>query len=208
MQAGYSFCSTSAKAIERNEVSLAGYSAVDLILGKQRTTTTGRGTRGTEFRTFTPEMQQALRELANAGGNLFVSGSYVLSDLEQGSEADRNDHEFAEQVLHATLDRNEPAVQGRVRIVATPTNEFSRGEYRYHVELGPDHYAVETSDALQPVGDEAIAVMRYADTGRTAGIASTGRGRTFVMGFPFETVQTARERERLMRDILNFLTNR
>ena len=208
LQAGYSFCSTSAKAIERNEVSLAGYSAVDLILGKQRTTTTGRGTRGTEFRTFTPEMQQALRELADAGGNLFISGSYVLSDLEQSSEADKNDHEFAEQVLHATLDRNEPAVQGRVRIVATPTNEFSRGEYRYHVELGPDHYAVETSDALQPVGDEAIAVMRYADTGRTAGIASTGRGRTFVMGFPFETVQTARERERLMRDILNFLTNR
>ncbi len=89
LQAGYSFCSTSAKAIERNEVSLAGYSAVDLILGKQRTTTTGRGTRGTEFRTFTPEMQQALRELADAGGNLFISGSYVLSDLEQSSEADK-----------------------------------------------------------------------------------------------------------------------
>lgn len=205
---GYSFCSASAKAVEKKQITLTGYSAVDLILGKQRATTIGRGTCGTDFRTFSPEMQQTLREFSDAGGNLFVSGSYVLSDLWNNSADDSNDHKFAEQILHATLDRNEAVRQGRVRIVATPTNEFSRGEYRFHVALGPDHYTVESADALQPAGENATIVMRYAENGRTAGVASTGNGRTFVMGFPFETLQTQRERDRLMHDILHFLTKR
>ncbi len=200
-RAGYSFCSASARSVERQEVNLADYSAVDLILGKQRATTVGRGVRGTEFHAFTPEMRQALRRLQKSGGNLFVSGSYVLSDLCTDDEGCR----FAEEVLHAAFDCAQAPRQGRVRVVASPTNDFSRGEYRFHHELGPDHYAVESPDALLPADDNAIVVMRYAETGRTAGIAATGNGRTFVMGFPFEALTTPRERDRLMQEALNFL---
>lgn len=206
VKAGFSFCSTSAKSVERNRTMLAKYPVVDLILGEQKTTSLGRDTQETQFKTFTPEMQTALRQMQAAGGNLFVSGSYVLSDLWNGSDADDSDREFARQVLHTTLDSSHATRQGRVRIVATPTNEFSRGEYRFHTELGPDHYAVEAPDALQPVGEKATVIMRYAENGRIAGVASTENGRTFVMGFPFEAMETPRERERLMRDILNFLT--
>ncbi len=50
--AGYSFCSASVRAVERGEVSPDGYSAVDLILGEQRSTTIGRGVTGYAFKTF------------------------------------------------------------------------------------------------------------------------------------------------------------
>ncbi len=207
VQAGYSFCSASAKAIEQNRAALSGYSAVDLLLGEQRSTAVGRGTRGTEFRTFTPEMQRALRRMLADGGTLFVSGSYVVSDLWHGPDTDSTDRAFAEEVLHVTLDCDRAARQGRVRVIASPSVDFSRGEYRFHVDLGPDHYAVESPDALQPADRHATAVLRYAENGRTAGVASTGNGRVFVLGFPFEALQTSRERERLMRDVLHFLTN-
>lgn len=59
--AGYSFCSASARAVERGEVSLEAYPAVDLILGKQRTTPLGRGVCEAAFRTFPPELQAVLR---------------------------------------------------------------------------------------------------------------------------------------------------
>lgn len=207
VQAGYSFCSASAKAVGQNRATLSGYSAVDLILGEQRSTAVARGTRGTEYRTFTPEMQRALRRMLADGGSLFVSGSYVVSDLWHGADTDASDREFAEQVLHVTLDCDRAARQGRVRVIASPSVGFSGSEYRFHVDLGPDHYAVESPDSLQPADSDAIAVLRYAENGRTAGVASTGSGRVFVLGFPFEALQTSRERERLMRDMLRFLTN-
>lgn len=208
VRAGYSFCSASAKAVERNKILLEKYPIVDLILGEQKATTIARNTRDVEFQTFTSEMQSALRQFQAAGGSLFVSGSYVLSDLWNGSEANDDDRNFARQVLHATLDSDHATLQGRVRIVATPSDEFDRGEYRFHVELGPDHYAVESPDALFPADETAKVVMRYAENGRIAGVASSENGRTFVMGFPFEALQTPQERERLMRNILNFLTNK
>ena len=97
--AGYSFCSASVRAVERGEVSPDGYSAVDLILGEQRSTTIGRGVTGYAFKTFSPELQAVLRRYMAGGGALFVSGSYVATDLWTGGEASDDDRRFAEEVL-------------------------------------------------------------------------------------------------------------
>ena len=204
VQAGYSFCSASAKAVEQHPAMLTDYPVVDLILGKQKTTPIGRGVHEAAFSTFTPAMQHALRRLQSAGGNIFVSGSYLLSDLWYRSDDDRA---FAREVLHAALDGDHATRQGRVRIVAAPSGAFTRSEYRFHTEPCAEHYTVEAPDALQPVGEDAAAVMRYTENGRIAGVASTENGRTFVMGFPFEAVETPQARTRLMRDILDFLTS-
>ena len=52
----------------------------------------------------------------------------------------------------------------------------------------------------------SFAVMRYGDSGRTAAVANDGSRRTFVAGFPFETIRSEEQRERLMGDVLRFLT--
>ncbi|MDE6622900.1 MAG: xanthan lyase [Alistipes sp.] len=196
--AGYSYCSASAKAVERGEIPLAGYDAIDLILGLQRPTTVARGVRGEEFPTFSPELRHALRRAAADGGALFVSGSYVTTDLHTDEE-----QAFAAEVLHVAHDDGAPAQGGRVRVV-TSRGGFSRGDYRYHDTPGREHYAVATPDALSPADREAFAVMRYAGNGRMAGIASDA-GRTFVLGFPFEALRDEQQRDRLMRDVLHFL---
>lgn len=201
--AGYSFCSASARAVERGEVRLTDYSLADLILGKQRTTLVGRGVRGPEFRAFTPELRSALRRMAAQGGALFVSGGYAISDLWTAPDADEAGRSFAEEVLHVTYDDGGAGQGGRVRVV-TARPGFSRGDYFYHDAPGRDHYLVEAPDALAPAGDDAFAVMRYAGNGRIAGVASAS-GRSFVLGFPFESLSDERQRERLMRDVLEFL---
>ena len=204
-RAGFSFCSTSARAVEQGSAGLAGYDAVDLILGKQRATLIGRGTRGVEFRTFTPALQRALRQLAASGGKLFVSGSYVVSDLLEDPDCSESNRHFAEEVLHATLDRSHAATQGRARIVASSRLPFAGGEYHFPTEATATCYGVDAPDALQPAAG-AVSVLRYTENGRTAGIAASGDGRVFVLGFPFEALQSDHERNRLMRDVLNFLT--
>ncbi len=206
--AGYSYCSASAKAVEREEIGLEAYPAVDLILGKQRSTTVARGVRGVEFRTFTPAMQRRLRQYAAHGGALFVSGSYVVSDLWNSPEATDDDQRFAIEVLHASNGGRRAAQTGRVRMVATRDIRLSGGEFRFHTEPGADHYAVEAPDALRPAGAGAASVLRYPENGKCAGVASTDGGGTFVMGFPFESLQNEPQRHRLMRDALRFLLER
>lgn len=201
--AGYSFCSASAKAVERGEVSLAEYPAVDLILGKQRTTVVGRGVNGSEYRAFTPELQRALRQMLAAGGALFVSGSYLVTDLWNGSQATDDDRTFAREVLHIDFDGALPTDKNRVRVV-TANVGFTRGDNRFNNHYAPDTYLVEAVDALKPADKEAFAVLRYHDKGRMAAVASAP-GRTFVLGFPFESLTSDRERERLMGDVLGFL---
>ncbi len=204
--AGYSFCSTSARAVEEGRVALDGYAAVDLILGKQRTTPIGRGSAENAFRTFPETLQNRLRRYLADGGALFVSGAYVLSDLDAEGATDR-DRSFAGEVLHCRLDRCRESGSGRIRVV-TAHPGFSRGEYRFNTLYRPDCYVVERSDALEPVGAEAFAVMRYDDSGGTAAVACETAGRTFVAGFPFETIRDAVQRDRLMRDVLAFLVEK
>lgn len=201
--AGYSFCSASLKAVERGEAALEQYPAVDLILGKQRTTTIGRGVQEPAFATFSPELQGVLRRYLADGGALFASGAYVVSDLWAGDAPDEG-RAFAEEVLHCTLDTGRAAGRGRVRVV-TSHRDFSRGEYRFNDEYRPDRYIVEAPDALNPAGEGAFSVMRYVENGRTAGVACEAEGRTFVVGFPFESILSRTERDRLMRDALKFL---
>ena len=201
--AGYSFCSASVRAVERGEVSPDGYSAVDLILGEQRSTTIGRGVTGYAFKTFSPELQAVLRRYMAGGGALFVSGSYVATDLWTGENTSDDDRRFAEEVLHYTYDGGRAAQRGRMRVVTSHPG-FSRDEYRYVNEYRPDRYRVESPDALRPAGAGAFSVMRYVENGRTAGVASEAGG-TFVMGFPFESIESDVQRDRLMRDVLDFL---
>ena len=203
--AGYSFCSASLKAVERGETTLGRYPAVDLILGKQRTTTIGRGVQDPAFETFSPELQSVLRRYLADGGALFASGAYVVSDL-WAEEAPGEGRAFAEEVLHCALDTGRAAERGRVRVV-TAHKDFSRGEYRFNDEYRPDRYIVESPDALKPVGEGAFAVMRYVENDRTAAVACEAQGRTFVVGFPFEAILSPTERDRLMRDALRFLLN-
>ena len=210
--AGYSFSSASLRAVERGEVPLGDYPAVDLILGKQRTTTIGRGVCEAEFATFSPELQRRLRSYLADGGALFASGCYVAADLwenPEGNEGEEGNEEnegrrFAREVLHVGDDGSFRSPRGRVQVMAAHP-DFSRGEYRFHTGYGRDHYTVETVNALTPADASAFAVMRYADDGRTAAVACESGGRTLVAGVPFESIANEALRDRLMRDALRFL---
>lgn len=202
-RADYSFCSASVQAIEEGDVSPEDYAVMDLILGKQRATSMGRGLTGHAFKTFSPELQSVLRRYLGGHGAIFVSGSYVATDLWTGAGAAVEDRVFAEDVLHYTCDTGDAAQRPHVRVV-TSNPAFSRGDYRFVHDYRPHRYCVEAPDALKPAGGEAFAVMRYVENGRIAAVASD-RFRTFVMGFPFEALESAIERDRLMDDVLRFL---
>ena len=202
-RAGYSFCSASARAVERGEVRLTDYRIVDLILGKQRTVGMGPGSAGTAFRAFPPGLQRALYAFVEQGGALLVSGSFFASDLWWGADAVSADREFAREVLGIEPDGGASPRNGRARMIVSG-GVFTPYEYRFRTESDADGYGVESSDALLPAGEGAFVAMRYADGGAAA-VADVRGGKRLVLAFPFETIPSAGARDRLMREVLRFL---
>ena len=199
--AGMSFVSASKAAVMDGIAPLQPYSMVDLILGEERETGWPRASmdsvRGRQFKAFPRALQIALRSYAKSGGNLFVSGAYVGSDL-----SDSIDMAFAKEVLHYRLSTGFASQTGCV----LPTRGGSFPDtlaISFATEPTESLYGVEAPDGLTPT-DGGVTALRYGDSMTGAGLAWKGSSRVFVLGFPFETVTEGGQRAALMHEILGF----
>ena len=208
LKAGYSFTSCSDEAVENKTVNLNDYKFADLILGKERETKAGRGgVVPTAYKAFTKEMQEAIQAYCQSGGNIFVSGAFVGSDIWDNAQALPEDKEFATQTLKYKWRVNRAAIEGKVKSVASPYAVLS-GNYTYYNELNPESYIVEAPDAIEPVGEGSYTIFRYSENNLSAGVAYKGDYRTCVLGFPFESIKNSEEREQLMKAILLFFEDK
>lgn len=206
LKAGYSFVSSSDEVIEKGQISLNDYKYVDLILGKECQTKMGRGgITPLEFKTFTKPMQDAITAYCNQGGNIFVSGAFVGTDLWDNrlAKAEEADKKFATEILKYKWRVGEAAIMGKVKSVTSPFAALT-GNYSYYNELNPNSYIVEAPDAIEPATKDAYTIMRYSENNLSAGVAYKGAYKTCVLGFPFESVRTDSERDALMKAVLTF----
>lgn len=207
--AGFSFISTGVDAFVNTHTDTK---IVDLILGKQKEIIVGTASE-TKFKPFTTALKQRLTEFCEAGGALFVSGSYVGSDLFDNSyssgDAALSDLRFAHQVLGIDWQQAQSAITGKVKEVKSKYTEFKPGfNFTFNQELNAECYAVESPESFKSIDETCGApILRYSENDKVAGIAyDPGTHRTVVLGFPFETIQSDDARDTLMKQILNFFT--
>ena len=204
--AGYSFSSASRLAVESGSVELSEYEVVDLILGKQRTTTIGRGAFEPRFQAFGEAMKSALRDYTANGGNLVVSGSYALSDLWHSPLATDDDRTFANEILHASFAGDMATQRGVVRM---PVTKFSAttAELEFTTELNSEIYCVESPEVVRPADKETQTILRYRSSNRSAATAYCGDYGVVLLGFPFEIITSADSRKELMQKVLDYFAN-
>lgn len=203
-RAGYSFISTSRDAVIEGRTSILPYPMIDLILGKQKQTTIGRGTNPPEFKTFPKPLQDKIIEYCKQGGNIFVSGAYVASDIWETEKAQTEDQSFATDVLKYKWRIGQAAVTGRVKGVASPFRSLS-GNYEFYTVPNSFSYNVESPDAIEPVGENSFTVFRYSENNLSAGVAYRGTYRTCIMGFPFEVIKNEEHRDNMIKGILTLM---
>lgn len=63
---------------------------------------------------------------------------------------------------------------------------------------------MEAPDALNPVKD-SHTILRYQDNQFSAAVAHAGDYKTVIMGFPFESIIEQKQRDYLMKMVLEFL---
>ncbi len=184
----YSFVSCSDEAVENERVQLEEYPIVDYILGLEKENTTDRA----YYKTFSSAMQRIITAYCQSGGNILVSGSYVGSDM----STSQGNREFTEKVLkygyqESLRDNRSGQIDGLGRTVSIPRLPNEK------------MYAVTAPDCIVPVAP-AFSVFTYHPGKQSAGIAYRGDYRTFVMGFPFESIESEADRAAIMAAVLKF----
>lgn len=171
---GYSFVSCAASAV--NRMMLDQYDVVDLIMGKQKETSLGVQKITVDFKTFTPELQDALR--AHKGA-LLISGSYIGTDMRCAA-----DKTFTKEVLHYEYRTHHATRSGEI------STKLQVPGAKLVMEQNPTILPTENPDAIRPSGDKARAIARYEDSGLYAGVSfEDGAQKQLIFSFPLESLQ-------------------
>jgi hypothetical protein len=201
MAAGYSFYSVSDEFFTSPGSTTSSFNIVDLIFGEERTTPFFNDTSRYDFRIYTPEFIQKIVELTNSGTNIFMSGSYIGSDLFMTN--DSSAIKFAGITLHFQHRTGHSVKEGNVYPADYVKNIFS-GKISFNTGYSSSLYTAEAPDAIEPAGKGAVCSFRYSENNASAGVAYKGNYKTIILGFPFETILYEKQREQLMKQILNY----
>lgn len=175
---GYSFVSCSDEAIENGFARMTDYPVVDLILGA-------------DPHPFSNALQQQISAYCQRGGKIMVSGSHIGSDMNSPTAMT-----FTENILKYTFGGN---------MLESKSNQIYGANTRFTIPRTANEksYAVPAPDCVVPIAP-AYSAFVYSPSNFSAGIAYKGAYRTFVLGFPFESIEGVQERNRVMSAILGF----
>jgi len=202
MAAGHSFFSVSDEYFTSPAMDASNYKIIDLIFGEERSTQFFDDTSRINFRIYTPELMEKIEQVTQGGTGIFMSGAYVGSDL--SVPGDSTAIKFAEKTLHF-LPRTGHAVRSGKIYATDYAKPAFKGTFNFNTGYSPSIYSVEAPDAIEPAGKGAVCSFRYAENNTSAGVAFKGMYNTVILGFPFETILSEKQRELLMNQILIFL---
>ena len=184
------------------------YKIVDLILGEEKTTTLPAVDEkysttlkiNENYQTFPPKLQAKIKGYCQQGGNLFVSGAYVGTDLVAGKDKKSADVLFAQNVLKIIWQTDHAVVNGGVfsvdSLFIAPFEKFD-----FNTDIRSDIYTVESADAIDPAKG-AKTILRYSENRFSAATAYFGDYSVVVFGFPFETIVDETWRNKMMEAVI------
>ena len=196
LDAGHAFYSCSNERFTTDSLIWQDAWTLDLICGKQKTTSIGHETR---YKVFGAEMQDAIRRFTEKGGNLIVSGANIASDANN----DKEQIEFQNKILGYKLASANATRLGCV-------NPYKYGNNSPTVQIvmvpNPTIYCVESPDGITPSSKSAKSIYRYADSGISAAIIYQGNGyKTICFGFPIEALKGNKDTQNLIINSLEYL---
>jgi len=202
---GLSFSSASDESVEDSIIPINSFKMVDIIYGEEKETNWqtpfADSINGSRFKVFPSKMKRVIYDYLNNGGNIFVSGAYVGTDIFIGKNAESEDSKFCKDVLKYKL-ASDHAVK-ICEVQYTPTN-LTKGEIlEYNTEYNEDIYRVEAPDAIGPINGSKT-FLHYTENNYSAGVSFKDKYASIVIGFPFETIKNEQARNDLMKYVIKY----
>lgn len=190
--------------------------SMDLLCGKQVTTTVGRGGGVPDrFEVFPQPLQDAITLFTSKGGNILVSGSNIGTDawdqVYPTISKDPAKRTATQNFISSTLGykwlTNYAGKEGGVWIMACKDMDLSslRRPFSFRNSPNEEIYYVSTPDGILPAGERGSTFLRYSDTNISAGVCAQMDGYKAVsIGFPLEVVREGESLDALMGCIMRY----
>ena len=212
MKAGYAFCSCSNEAFCNDSTYRKEVWAIDLICGKQVTTSTDGRYGSPRFQVFPSLMMSGLSEAADNGVNILISGANIGTDAwdqiypyEKDEAATLETQKFIKNVLGYKWVMNYAGRSGEVSFTQDSLYAEKAPAGTYYTAPNTEKYCVETPDGISPANRQGKVIMRYSDTNTPAGIRyEAGAYRTVCMGFPIEALKNEEDIDTIIKKTLEY----
>jgi hypothetical protein len=196
---GYSFVTVSDEVLMEERLDLSAYPVVDYLAGEERTSYLPKNDSVARFTVFPGRVLQILQDYLETGGSLMISGAHIATDMHLlGQDS------IVSSVLKYKWRTSNASRTGSFYFMDP---EFAGVEKRFTFNTGidPEIYTVEGADALEPADTAATTLIRYTENNMSGGVAYRNSYRLVALGFPFETIKGAAERDLIMRKVLHYL---
>lgn len=212
MKAGYAFCSCSNEAFCNDTTYRKQAWTIDLICGKQVTTTVGSGFDSPRFQVFPASMQSALSAAAYDGANILVSGAHIGTDAwdqiypyEKDNDATLATQKFIRNVLGYKWVMNYAGRSGEVTFAQDSLYAAEAPAGSFYTTPNPAKYCIETPDGISPSSKNGKVIIRYSDTKSPAGIRhEADTYRTVCLGFPIEALKSEEDIDTIIKNTLEY----
>lgn len=206
--AGYGFSSVSDEALTSGTIQLSGYPMIDFIFGEEKATPKHNPVlneqTGPDFTIYSHELITVIKDYLESGGNIFISGAYIGTELFAAGKTDSLFLQFAREQLHLRRSTNSHA--SRTGMVHSVYNSFlPKGtSLEFNTALNDSMYAVEAPD--EAVGSKHTdELLRYSENLFPAAYGYRGKHGIVFFGFPFESITGADSRSEVMKSIFQYL---
>lgn len=200
--ANRSFMSVSDEAVMDNYIDIKKFKILDLIFGEEKTTYVKKNGKivKTLYQTFPEKFQKIITAYLESGGNMFLSGAYIGSDL----NSTKSNRTFASDILKFNLHLSHAVRDGHFYTINDLFFEENYN-FEYNTKLASKIYAVEAPDCIIPSGENAKTIIRYSENEFSGGICYSGSYNLIIFAFPFETIINERYQNLLMKKIISVL---
>ncbi len=196
LNAGYSFVTASDEVMEDGLIDMNQYLATDLLYGEEKTSSLPGDRSTPRYSIYNEKMLTALEKYTQQGGNIFISGSYIGTDMPHDTlTANR-----IKRLLKFRW-RTDHAVKNVNFVSVSPLFKFD-GEVNTDYNL--QQYPAEAPDAIEPADKEGQTILRYPENNTSAAVAVPGKYKIVAFGFPFECVKNQATRDDIFRQIFDF----
>lgn len=206
---GYAFSSMGSDAFANDSALASGYWSMDVICGKQVTTSMGRGAVEDRYQVFPAPLQKAISDYTAKGGNILISGSNIGTDVwdqiypavhKDASYVSRTKR-FVEDVLGYRWLTNYASRSGMLWVMRTKqmNTDAVTARFAFHNRPNEEVYCVETPDGIVPADKDGSTFLRYTDTNISAAVCCDKKTyRAISFGFPLETLKDEEDIEKLI----------
>jgi len=173
----------------------------DIIFGEQKKTQSPKYKDKIRFEVFPDLLKEKVKSYLSNGGKLFISGSYIGTDLY--SDKDSIGIKFANEVLKLKFKTGWAVKTGKLFSVNEkflPKNQI----LEFNTAFNDSIYKVEAPDELGEINGSEV-LMRYSENNFSSVIGYKGNYSIIASGFPFETILGEKQRTLLMKSVLEYL---